>query len=270
MALELDDRVDGLWWQYAATRDQETRDRLIVHYAPLVKFVASRLAAGLPQNVEQGDLVSYGIFGLIDAIDRFDPERGNKFETYAMQRIKGAILDELRSYDWVPRSVRAKARSIEKAITKLETENGRTPTEPELAEELGIEISQLQTMLSQISGVGLIALDEMLSGAGDRSESVALIDTIADSSDGPVSLFESKEMKQLLASAINGMGEREKLVLVLYYFEHFTLAEIGKVIGVTESRVCQIHTKAVMQLRIFLQRASTEPAYPPRSGAAGR
>ncbi len=270
MALELDDRVEELWWKYAAMRDQETRDRLIVHYAPLVKFVASRLAAGLPQNVEQADLVSYGIFGLIDAIDRFDPERGNKFETYAMQRIKGAILDELRSYDWVPRSVRAKARSIEKALTKLESEHGRTPTESELAEELGIAIPQLQTMLSQISGVGLIALDEMLSGAGDRNESVALIDTIPDSSDGPVSLFESKEMKQLLASGINGMGEREKLVLVLYYFEHFTLAEIGKVIGVTESRVCQIHTKAVMQLRIFLQRASSEPQYPQRSGTATR
>jgi RNA polymerase sigma factor for flagellar operon FliA len=254
VALELDERVEELWWKYAATRDQQMRDRLIVHYSPLVKFVASRLAAGLPQNVEQADLVSYGIFGLIDAIDRFDPERGNKFETYAMQRIKGAILDELRSYDWVPRSVRAKARSIEKALTKLEAENGRTPNEIELAEELGIGVPQLQTMLSQISGVGLIALDEMLTGSGDRNESVALIDTIADSGESPVSLFETKEMKQLLALGINGMGEREKLVLVLYYFEHFTLAEIGKVLGVTESRVCQIHTKAVMQLRIFLQR----------------
>ncbi len=254
MTIQLDERVEELWWKYAATRDLDMRDRLIVHYSPLVKFVASRLAAGLPQNVEQADLVSYGIFGLIDAIDRFDPERGNKFETYAMQRIKGAILDELRSYDWVPRSVRAKARSIEKALTKLESEYGRTPNENELAGELGIEVTQLQTMLSQISGVGLIALDEMLAGNGDRNESVALIDTIPDAGDGPVSLFETKEMKQLLALGINGMGEREKLVLVLYYFEHFTLAEIGKVLGVTESRVCQIHTKAVMQLRIFLQR----------------
>ena len=169
MALELDERVEELWWKYAATRDHQVRDRLIVHYSPLVKFVASRLAAGLPQNVEQADLVSYGIFGLIDAIDRFDPERGNKFETYAMQRIKGAILDELRSYDWVPRSVRAKARSIEKALTKLEGEFGRTPNEAELAQELGIEVSQLQTMLSQISGVGLIALDEMRTGNGDRN-----------------------------------------------------------------------------------------------------
>lgn len=254
MTVQLEERVEELWWKYAATRDQDMRDRLIVHYSPLVKFVASRLAAGLPQNVEQADLVSYGIFGLIDAINRFDPERGNKFETYAMQRIKGAILDELRSYDWVPRSVRAKARSIEKALTKLESEYGRTPNENELAGELGIAVSQLQAMLSQISGVGLIALDEMLAGNGDRNESVALIDTIPDAGDGPVSLFETKEMKQLLALGINGMGEREKLVLVLYYFEHFTLAEIGKVLGVTESRVCQIQTKAVMQLRIFLQR----------------
>jgi RNA polymerase sigma factor FliA len=254
VSVELDERVEALWGEYAANKAQDVRDRLIVHYAPLVKFVASRLAAGLPQNVEQADLVSYGIFGLIDAIDRFDPERGNKFETYAMQRIKGAILDELRSYDWVPRSVRAKARTIEKALSKLETKFGRTPNEQELAAELGIQITQLQTMLSQISGVGLIALDEMLTGSGDRNESVALIDTIPDSGDGPVNLYETKEIKQLLAQGINGMNEREKLVLVLYYFEHFTLAEIGKVLGVTESRVCQIHTKAVMQLRLFLQR----------------
>jgi RNA polymerase sigma factor for flagellar operon FliA len=254
VAVELGERVDELWWKYAATRDHAVRDQLIVHYAPLVKFVASRLAAGLPQNVEQADLVSYGIFGLIDAIDRFDPERGNKFETYAMQRIKGAILDELRSYDWVPRSVRAKARSIEKALAKLESELGRTPTEVELAGELTLELPQLQAMLTQISGVGLIALDEMLTGSGDRNESVALVDTIPDAGDGPVGLYETKEMKQLLAAGINGMGDREKLVLVLYYFEHFTLAEIGKVLGVTESRVCQIHTKAVMQLRLYLQR----------------
>lgn len=254
MAVELDERVEALWGEYAATKAHDTRDRLIVHYAPLVKFVASRLAAGLPQNVEQADLVSYGIFGLIDAIDRFDPERGNKFETYAMQRIKGAILDELRSYDWVPRSVRAKARSIEKGLAKLESELGRTPNEIELAGELGISVNQLQTMLSQISGVGLIALDEMLSGSGERNESLALIDTIPDGGDGPVSLYETKEIKQLLAQGINSMNEREKLVLVLYYFEHFTLAEIGKVLGVTESRVCQVHTKAVMQLRLFLQR----------------
>src|SRR5213075_435143 len=156
------------------------RDRLIVHYSPLVKYVAGRVSVGLPQNIEQADLVSYGIFGLIDAIEKFDPARNIKFETYAIARIKGAILDELRSIDWVPRSVRAKARSLEKAYAKLEGELHRTPTDDELATELGMSDDQLQTALSQISFIGLVALDEMLSVGGERGESVSLGDTVAD------------------------------------------------------------------------------------------
>ena len=260
MALELDERVEELWWKYAATRDQAVRDRLIVHYSPLVKFVASRLAAGLPQNVEQADLVSYGIFGLIDAIDKFDIERNIKFETYAIARIKGAIIDELRSIDWVPRSVRAKARAVEKAYTKLEGQLLRTPTDVEVAAELGMTERELQQIFNQISFVGLIALDEMLLGTGERGESTTLGDTIADKADGPVALFEVEEMKQILAGAINRLGDREKIVLTLYYYEGLTLAEIGEVLGVTESRVCQIHTKAVLQLRSKMAEPAREPA----------
>jgi RNA polymerase sigma factor for flagellar operon FliA len=243
-----------LWKAYVASRDRTLRDELIVNYSPLVKYVASRVAIGLPSNVEQSDLVSYGIFGLIDAIDKFDPDMGNKFETYAMQRIKGAILDELRSIDWVPRSIRAKARSVEKALAKLESALGRGPTDAELAEEMGLSETQLQQLLSQISVLGLVALDEMLSVSGERGETLTLGDTIADAGDGPVTLFETEEMKQLLAETINDMGEREKLVLLLYYYEGFTLAEIGRVLGVTESRVCQIHTKAIMHLRLHMNR----------------
>ena len=243
-----------MWIRYAKSGDRDLRDQLIVHYSPLVKYVASRVAAGLPQNVEQADLVSYGIFGLIDAIDKFDPGLGNKFETYAMQRIKGAILDELRSIDWVPRSVRAKARDVEKALGSLERELGRAPSDEELAEEVGWSVQQLRQTLSQISMVGIVALDDMLSVGGDRGESLTLGDTIADSGESPVSLFEIEEMKQILADTINAMGEREKLVLMLYYYENFTLAEIGKVVGVTESRICQIHTKAVMQLQLHIKR----------------
>ena len=216
-----------------STRTQgqrEQRDQLIVHYSPLVKYVAGRVAVGLPQNVEQADLVSYGIFGLIDAIEKFDPGRGFKFETYAIARIKGTILDELRSIDWVPRSVRAKARSLEKAYAKLEGELHRTPTDAELADELDITDDQLQTMLGQISFVGLVALDEMLSG-GDRGESATLGDTIADAGEGPVAAYEVEEMRHILADAINRLPEREKIVLTLYYYEGLTLAEIGRSSG---------------------------------------
>ncbi len=240
--------VDALWDDYTRTRSRETRDKLILQYSPLVKYVAGRVGVGLPQNVEQADLVSYGVFGLIDAIEKFDPQRGYKFETYAIARIKGAILDELRSIDWVPRSVRAKARAIEKAYAKLEAENHRAPSDTEVAAELGISEDQLQATLTQISMVGVAALDEMLSGT-ERGESLTLGDTVADSGDGPVGTYEIEEMRQMLAQAINAMPEREKIVLTLYYYEGLTLAEIGRVLGVTESRVCQIHTKAVLQLR---------------------
>ena len=252
--------VERLWSEYKATGTTEARDGLILHYSPLVKYVAGRVAVGLPQNVEQADLVSYGIFGLIDAIDKFDPERGFKFETYAIARIKGAILDELRSIDWVPRSVRAKARAIEKAYGKLESQLHRTPSDEELADELEMSSEQLQTTLNQISFIGLVALDEMLSLGGERGESVTVGDTVADTNDGPVASYEVEEMRQLLAEAINRMPEREKVVLTLYYYEGLTLAEIGQVLGVTESRVCQIHTKAVIHLRSKLSAAEREPA----------
>ena len=254
------EEIDHLWRRYKERATRELRDQLILHYSPLVKYVAGRVAVGLPQNVEQSDLVSYGIFGLIDAIEKFDPARGYKFETYAIARIKGAILDELRSIDWVPRSVRAKARALEKAYAKLEGELHRTPTDEELATELGMTDEQLQTTLSQISFVGLVALDEMLSVGGDRGESLTLGDTIADSGEGPVAAYEVEEMRHILAEAINRMPEREKVVLTLYYYEGLTLAEIGQVLGVTESRVCQIHTKAVLQLRSRILAAEREPA----------
>lgn len=252
--------VERLWASYKSGGSRDVRDQLILHYSPLVKYVAGRVAVGLPQNVEQSDLVSYGIFGLIDAIDKFDPERGFKFETYAIARIKGAILDELRSIDWVPRSVRAKARAIEKAYGKLEGELHRAPSDIELATELEMTDDQLQTALGQISFIGLVALDEMLSG-GDRADSMTLGDTVAsDPDEGPVAAFEVEEMRTILADAINRMPEREKIVLTLYYYESLTLAEIGSVLGVTESRVCQIHTKAVLQLRSRIAASEREPA----------
>ena len=251
--------IERLWTTYKSSGSQKARDQLIVHYSPLVKYVAGRVAVGLPQNVEQADLVSYGLFGLIDAIDKFEPERGFKFETYAIARIKGNILDELRAIDWVPRSVRAKARQIEGAYAKLESKLHRAPTEDEVADELDMTRDQLQTALSKISFVGVVALDEFV-GSSDRDGGATLGDTVAADTEGPGDIFEVQEMRHLLGDSINRLPEREKVVLTLYYYEGLTLAQIGEVIGVTESRVCQIHTKAILQLRSRMQAAEREPA----------
>ncbi len=239
-----------LWQDFKATGDQRLRERLILHYSPLVKYVAGRVGVGLPPNIEQADLVSYGIFGLIDAIEKFDLERSIKFETYAISRIRGAIIDELRAIDWIPRSVRYKAREVEKAYAKLESELHRTPTEPEVAKEMGISLSDLHGIFSQVSFVNVVALDELLSVGGEKGDKLSLVDTLEDhKAEDPVLAFEGEETKYLLAKAINQLPEREKIVVTLYYYEGLTLAEIGKVLGVTESRICQMHTKAVLQLR---------------------
>ncbi|MEJ7765210.1 MAG: RNA polymerase sigma factor WhiG [Acidimicrobiales bacterium] len=250
--------VSRIWEGYKRSSDPAARDRLIVHYSPLVKFVAGRVASGLPQSVDQGDLVSYGIFGLIDAIDKFDIGRGIKFETYAITRIRGAIIDELRSIDWVPRSVRSKARRVEEAYASLEHRLLRTPTDDEVAAEMGISKDELQQLFTQVSFVGLVALDEVMGGSDGQSQTLG--DTLPDKRDGPGALFEGEEMKQILAAAITRLGDREKMVLTLYYYENLTLSEIGKVLGVTESRVCQIHTKAVLQLRSRIKDGESETA----------
>jgi RNA polymerase sigma factor for flagellar operon FliA len=238
-----------LWVEYKKSGERRLRDQLIVLYSPLVKYVAARVAVGLPQHVDGSDLVSYGIIGLIDAIDRFSPDRQVKFETYAIPRIRGAIIDELRAIDWVPRSVRAKARAVEQAYASLEATLLRTPTDAEVAAELEMSEPDLQDILRQISFVGVAALDEVFMVGGDRTDRTTLGDTIPDATAGPVALFEDKESKEILAQAIMQLGERERTVLSLYYYEGLTLAEIGEILGVTESRVCQIHTKAVLQLR---------------------
>jgi RNA polymerase sigma factor FliA len=244
------DELAALWAEFKETASPQARERLILHYAPLVKYVASRVATGLPASVEQADLVSYGMFGLIDALEKFEPARGNKFETYAIPRIKGAIIDELRAMDWVPRSVRFKAREIEKAYSDLESIMKRAPSEKEVAARLGVTLKELHDVITQISFVSVLALDELLSVGSDRGEQVSLLDTLADRGSDVTMGLEGQETRGLLAAAINSLSEREKIVVTLYYFEGLTLAEIGEILGVTESRVCQIHTKAVNQLRL--------------------
>ncbi len=244
--------TQSLWLEYTRTRDRAVRDRLILTYAPLVKFVAGRLGSGLPAHVDEGDLVSYGLLGLIGAIERFDPQREIKFETYAIARIKGAIIDELRALDWVPRSVRSRAREIERAMGELERRLHRAPTDEEIAAKLGIAVSDLEDSLMEISRSSIAALDELwtVSAGGDQ---VALIDTIEDTQGPePQSALAQAEMREALGEAIARLPEREKLVVTLYYYEELTLREIGEVLGVTESRVSQLHTKAILRLKARL------------------
>ncbi len=247
---EAEAALRAMWEDFKATADPVVREKLIMHYSPLVKYVAGRVGVGLPPNIEQADLVSYGIFGLIDAIEKFDIERAIKFETYAISRIRGAIIDELRAIDWIPRSVRSKAREVERTYATLEGELHRTPTEAEVAERMGIALTDLHHIFSQVSYVNVVALDELLSVSGEKGDKLSLVDTLEDTkAEDPVAAFESEETKFLLSRAINQLPEREKIVVTLYYYEGLTLAEIGRVLGVTESRICQMHTKAVLQLR---------------------
>ncbi len=254
MAGDTDSR--SLWLEYRRTRDKSLRDRLIVNYSPLVKYVAGRLGSGLPAHVDEADLVSYGLLGLMSAIDRYDPERDIKFETYAIARIRGSIIDELRQLDWVPRSVRTRAREIERAIRDLESKLGRSPSDEEIAEKVGITGEELEESLVDISRSSIAALDELWSTSADGDQ-VSLLDTLEDpGSIRPAEALDESEMREALAEAISRLPEREKLVVTLYYYEELTLREIGEVLGVTESRVSQLHTKAILRLRSRLQSAA--------------
>jgi RNA polymerase sigma factor for flagellar operon FliA len=245
--------LEELWLSYKATGDESLREQLILHYSPLVKYVAGRVSVGLPPNVEQADFVSSGVFGLIDAIEKFEPERSIKFETYAITRIRGAMIDELRALDWIPRSVRQKARAVERAYATLESKLRRSPSESEVAAEMGIPLEELHGVFSQLSLANVVALEELLHVGGEGGDRLSLMDTLEDTAaDNPVEVAEDRELRRLLARAINTLPDREKTVVTLYYYEGLTLAEIGQVLGVTESRVSQIHTKSVLQLRAKL------------------
>lgn len=253
-----DPRTDlsAAWAAFKNDGDPVARENLILTYAPLVKYVAGRLSSSLPQTVDTSDLISYGVFGLIDAIEKFDMDRGIKFETYAIARIKGAIIDELRAMDWVPRSVRARAREFEAAYVALENRLKRVPSDDEVAAEMGISSRELQAILAKLSYASVISFEEMWSGGPERDEHQDPLGAIADErAEDPVDVFESAEVKEILASAIERLPEREKTVVALYYYEGLTLKEIGTVLGVTESRVSQLHTKAVLRLRARLHAA---------------
>ncbi len=256
-AIELRD----LWRRYKDNGDPRARERLVLAYSPLVKYVAGRMSSGLPAHVEEADLISYGLLGLISAIERFEPAREIRFETFAITRIKGSIIDELRSLDWVPRSVRAKAREIERANAKLEHKLHRAPTDQEMAEELEVDLEDFQESLMRISNSSVVALDELWTVSDSSGDQVSLLDTIQDESAAdPAQEMDLTDMKDRLADSIARLPEREKLVVALYYYENLTLREIGEVLGVTESRVSQLHTKAVLRLKSRLQGDSLSEA----------
>ena len=245
-------------WAELAAGSTDARDQLILHYAPLVKFVAGRVASGLPSSVEQADLVSYGILGLIDAIAKFDPGRGFKFETYAITRIKGSMLDQLRATDWVPT-----VGAGEGPHARAGHGAGAGPRAPPrhrrgARRRARVDEDQLRTMLGQVSITGLVALDDLL-GRGRDDSAATLADTLADQGAGPLAAYEVTEVREHLNASIRALPERERTVVGLYYYEGLTLAEIGGVLGVTESRVCQIHTKAVLSLRSRLRAAGRGP-----------
>jgi RNA polymerase sigma factor for flagellar operon FliA len=248
--------LSTLWESFCATGDETAREQLILNYSPLVKFVAGRVATNLPHTVENADLISYGMFGLIDAIEKFEPGRGIKFETYAISRIRGAIIDELRSLDWVPRSVRARARDIERAIVALEGRLMRTPEDFEVADELGITLKELHDAYSKLSYTSVVSFEDLWSVGVDREDRPDAETVIKDeNAENPVEKFEAEEMKTILAEAIERLSDRERTVIALYYYEGLSLKEIGQILGVTESRVSQMHTKAVLRLRARLHAA---------------
>lgn len=241
-----------LWQKYRKTKDMAIRDAIVEQYAPLVKYVAGKVAMNMPGNIEFEDLVGYGVFGLFDAIEKYEPDKHVKFKTYAVVRIRGSIFDELRSIDWVPRSVRQKAKEIEAATVRAESRLGRPVKENELAAEMGLSGKDLQKTLMKVSGTSVLSLNDLWF-AGDDNDKASIVDSIeAPSSLNPDHIIEKDEVKRVIVEAINELPDNVKKVLILYYYEDLTLKEIGKILEVTESRVSQLHTKAIMLLRTKL------------------
>lgn len=241
-----------LWAEYSKRHSAEVREKIIIEYAPLVKLVAGRLSMYLGYNVEYDDLVGYGIFGLIDAIDKFDYGKGIKFETYASLRIRGAVLDQIRKMDWIPRSLRQKQKKIDAAMSKLEAELGRPATDNELAKEIGISEDELINWQGQANVSNVISLDEFVEASGEKDVESVGVNTF----ETPEEVIEKEELKKLLAESLETLTDREKKVILLYYYEELTLKEISQVLEVSESRISQLHTKALQKMRAKLGSAA--------------
>lgn len=249
-----------LWRKYKRTKNRLLREEIVKKYLYLVKYVAGRVAVGLPPNVEFNDLVSYGILGLFDAIEKYDVTQGNKFETYAVTRIRGSIMDELRKLDWAPRLLRKRAREIDRKGKELEERFGRLATEEELAQSLKMSVENLNEIFSELNSTSFLSLDEVWQN-DDGNKPISRLQTVEDSLvTNQFSAVHQSEVKEILSKAIDGLPDKEKLVVVLYYYENLTLREIGEVLNVSESRICQIHTKVISRLRGHLMKRTGEIA----------
>lgn len=237
--------LTGLWQTFKQYHDPGDREQLVKQYLPLVKMIVGRLAIGLPAHVDRDDLTSAGIMGLLDAVDRFDHHRGIKFETYATARVRGSMLDFLRAQDWVPVSVRQKAKKVESVMATLEQKLQRPPSDEEIAETLQLSLPDYRELLSEVNGYALISLDEISGGTWVVDE---------DTQTSPGLCLENVEIKNLLGSAIDKLPEKERLVVALYYYEGLTLKEIGLTMELSEGRISQLHTKAILRLRGALSR----------------
>ncbi|MER3473292.1 MAG: FliA/WhiG family RNA polymerase sigma factor [Armatimonadota bacterium] len=246
--------MDKAWERFKRYGDPQARNQIIERYAYLVKITAGRVVSSLPPTLDREDLVSAGVMGLIKAVDQFDPSRQVKFETYAIALIRGAVLELLRSEDWVPRSVRDRVKNLERTYSALETRLGRPPTEEEITREMGITLEEYHQLLCDAGRTNLISLDDLILGTQDANEKLHMADVLSDATADPIAEVEQREMRRLLAEAIDRLPDRERLVIALYYYEGLTFREIGKVLNVSESRVYQLHTQAVLRLRNYLQR----------------
>lgn len=245
--------LDALWQSYTKNRDPQVREKLLMQYLPLVKYIAGRMMTSLPSSVDYNDLVSAGVVGLIGALERFHPSRGVKFETYVLPRIKGAILDELRTLDWAPRSLRSKARRLDRATQELEKSLGRTASREEIAKKLHLNLDDFESLAREASTTLLLSLDRI--HRDEQEQAGTMYDVVENPfADNPLKQIEKSEAKAALLEALDALPEQEKLVLALYYYEDLTLREIGEVLNLTESRVSQIHSKAIAALKETLKR----------------
>src|SRR5712692_5188264 len=244
--------IDDIWAEFVVTRHSQLRDELVTEYAPLVRFVVSRLGIPPTTLLEADDLISYGLIGLINAIDRFDPSRGVRFEAFATSRIRGAVIDQLRVLNWLPRSAVARVRQIENALANLEQRFGRPAKEQEAAAEVGVSTDRYRQMLLEV-GIVILSLDAPLGSLMQDDEVASLSDLLEDPDTmGPAEQVEQQELITLLTTAIDRLPERERLLLSLYYHEELTMKEISSLMGVSESRICQLHMQAVLRLRSTL------------------
>lgn len=251
--------LEKVWQEYFETKSKTAKDKLLVEYASLVKYTAHRMAVNLPSSVQVDDLVSSGIMGLIKAVEGFDPGRDVKFETFATHKIRGAILDELRALDWVPRSVRQKSKTLQRTYAKLENDLGRMPYDDEVAQELKITIPEFEEMLADVTPTTIVSLDEGRDNGDGESKQLKIMDVIEDPQGGnALKELGFEETKRILKESITALPEKEKLVVALYHYEELTLKEIGEVLNISESRVSQIHSKAIIKLRSRLIRKMNE------------